>query len=634
MTHTQDAPLLFEVSDYAGVVALLRGRAHTGREQALLGISLLRTGELGEAELPLLRASVLGDDEGAIEYGNLLRLTGRFDEAARRLEAISSTVQDTELKFRAWRWWGVSDFQAGRTEAGVNRTERAWHGYVALGDDALSARVAQSLAQMYLLTGQPQLARRLLQDAVRALPVEPDSAPRLTALKSLLDLQVSDGDFSGADETLLEVRRTLRPGAPKLNVLYLNTSIAELHRLRGDERGYELMLDDLQTDLEGVDDYGLQQWVTSRVAEHQSLRHQHGAALRTLHAFQVPMNQWPAALWATDGVLRRRRGDYPGGYDSLGRAVALAQEAGDEAGTVRALLHRAACALEAGNALPDHEREAARLLQEAMTLLLRLKSFAQFRPDLEELHHLMAFAVLDPDTAPYVEPLMDEFGQLTGQHRLVEDGAMRLQLTTLGKVSISRDGQALSFLYLHTPLLLAYLHLHPNRTRAEIQRDLFPERDAKTASSYARQCIWDLRDKLGAAVVRFEGPHHAPRYRLGHSVQVELDYEALLEATSRNEVVRALSLYRGPFMAGMEESEWVMTRRDEALLALGFELRQQMAVHRQAGDLRRVVMFANQLLKHDPLNCEVLQERVEAARTYAAPSELARYVAQLNRFLN
>lgn len=40
-------------------------------------------------------------------------------------------------------------------------------------------------------------------------------------------------------------------------------------------------------------------------------------------------------------------------------------------------------------------------------------------------------------------------------------------------------------------------------------------------------------------------------------------------------------------MAGMKESEWMMARRDGALLALGFELRGQVEIHRRARNLQQ-----------------------------------------------
>lgn len=106
---------------------------------------------------------------------------------------------------------------------------------------------------------------------------------------------------------------------------------------------------------------------------------------------------------------------------------------------------------------------------------------------------------------------------------------------------------------------------------------------------------------------------------------VELDLQELLGAIARHEVARALALYRGEFLPGVEPSEWVFQKRDEARLALTIELRRQMRHARTRGDERRVVLFANQLLQADPLDVDALRERVRAATAAGAPApELAR----------
>ncbi|GAA5512393.1 hypothetical protein Dcar01_01107 [Deinococcus carri] len=131
----------------------------------------------------------------------------------------------------------------------------------------------------------------------------------------------------------------------------------------------------------------------------------------------------------------------------------------------------------------------------------------------------------------------------------------------------------------------------------------------------------------------FEGPHNAPRYRLGHLVQVDLDVTQVAEAVARGEIAWALALYRGPFLPGVEDSAWVQHKREEVLLALTFELRHQMVHHQTQGDLKRVILLANPYLPIDPFGREVLEERVAAARQVASPQELARYTAELNRHL-
>lgn len=515
----------FQAGLYASVIDLLVGNARSARDHALLGIAFLRTGQLAQAELLLHRAAILGDAEGTVEYGNLLRLLGRLDEARAHFENVLPGLQDPELKLRALRWWGVSAFADGDSEEGLKKVERAWHGYVALGDDALTASVTQSLAQMHAVLGHVARAKLLLQEALHALPLEPDPAPRLSALKNLLDLQIKGGEFQGAHTTLVAAKQALARNAAPRVAAHLLCSEAELYRLSGEYLAYARTLEALHPLAEALGDHHLRVWAISRLAEHQSLMHLHGQAVETLHGFGCPAHQWPPELWATDGVLRRRRGDYENACDRLKIAAGQFRRANATPELIRVLLHLAACELRL-----RREEDAARSLSEALMDMLRLKQLHEFKPDLEELSELLHHALLEPDLAPYLEPLLDRLAHLAGTPRLPEDGAMRLHVTTLGRVAVTRDGEEVRFAYPNSPLVLTYLALHPGRTRAQMQLELFPDKDDQVGSSYIRQCIWDLRDKLGPEVVGCSGPHRAPLYRLGPLVSVELDFTHLLAA--------------------------------------------------------------------------------------------------------
>ncbi|GAA5535032.1 hypothetical protein Dalu01_03453 [Deinococcus aluminii] len=623
-----DIEAQFEAGQFGAVITLLEGEARTAREHALLGLSLLYTGRLEEAELSLTRASLLGDPEGQVELGNALRLLGRFDEAVTHLQAIAPDLTG-ELQLRCLRWWGVAEFQAGQTQEGLKRVERAWHGYIALGNEELTGRVTVSLAQMYNMLGDARRAKLLLSEAVRVLPSLPDPAPRLTALKALLELQIAHSEFVKARKTLVDAKQTLtQVDSPRLRML-LMTSEAELLRVSGNYSGYLSLLEDLRLHAEGLQDHNLRVWTISRLAEHQSLIGQHSQALYTLLGFERKPAEWPAELWATSGVLARRRADLLGASVDLRKAAQMFRDAGRIRELVRVQLHLAAAALQL-----KEEATVATVLKEALTHMLRLRQLNEFRPDLEELNELLHYAVLEPEIAPYMEPLLDNLANLAGAPRLPEDGAIALQVTTLGRAAVQKDGEEVKFTYAGTVPILVYIALKPGRTRAEMQLELFPEKDAKSGAAYMRQCLKELRDKLGPQIVRFEGPHQAPWYALGQDVHVDLDLQHFRDALSGGEVARALALYRGPFLPDLEESEWAQQVRDEALLALTFELRNQMARYEAEGDHQRVVLLANQYLRIDPHEHEVLELRLKAAEAFAPPHELAKYTADLRRMFN
>ena len=596
--------------------------------ERMLGLSLLYLGRLEEAELRLTCASVHGDPEAQVELGNVLRLLGRFGEAAAHFQGIEPGLCG-ELHLRCLRWWGVAEFQAGQTQVGLRRVERAWHGYLGLDNEEWTARVTVSLAQMHSVLGNTRRARLLLTEAVEVLPSLPDPAPRLSALKALAEMQVAGGDVAEATATLELARATLRlADSPRLRALLLSTE-AECLRRSGDEGRYRETLEEVHLQATELQDYPLRVWAVSRLAEAQSLAGQHGLALATLLGFGAAPEDWPPEIQATSGVLARRRGDYPGAARDLAGAAGRLRAAGSLPELVRVELHWAAAALGLGE-----EVTAAQVLQDALSHLLRLRHKVEFRADLEELGELLHFALLEPEVAPYLESLLDDFAHLAGTPRLPEDGSMTVQLTTLGRTAVRLDGQAITFTYAGTAAILAYLILKPGQTRAQMQLDLFPEKDARSGAAYMRQGLKELRDKLGAGVLHFEGPHQAPRYWLGRGVQAEFDVHHLRAALEGGELARALALYRGTFLPTLEHSEWAQGWRDELALLLGYGLRAQLERYQASGDLRRVVLLANQALKLDPHDPELLEVRLRAAEGTAAPHELARYTAEWRRLMN
>lgn len=620
---------LFEAGQYGEVIMRLNDAPGiTAHESALLGLSLMRVGRLLEAETPLTKAAVLGEPEAQVELGNLLRVLGRLDDAVEHFKSLADNLTG-ELQLRAFRWWGVTEFQAGHVDQGLRLCERAWYGYLALGDNELTARVTQTLALMHAKIGDHARAKQMYVEAIRALPEKPVPYPRLTALTNLLDLQIETGEFDRARATLKEARITLQNTDSLRPRALLLGSEAELLRITGDYAGYANALQELQPLAEAVQDHQLLVWTISRSAEHFSAMGLHGKALEILHAYGKRSSDWPPELVATGGVIARRRGQYAEAEADLDRAARVFRERGRTPELIRCLLHLADAALHTG-----HEVSAASALREALMEMLRLRYLVSFRPDLEELSELLHFAVLEPDLAPYMEPVLDNLANLAGAPRLPEDGLMRLQVTTLGRVVVFKDNVPVEFTLKGSPLLLAYLALHPGRTRAEIQLDLYPDKDSVTGANYIRAAIKELRDKLGQEVVSFEGPHNAPWYRLGRLVHVDLDLVHFHEALAKGEVARALALYRGEFMPDIEDSEWAAQKRDEALLALTFELRTQMARFQADGDYRRYILLANQYLRADPFDREVLESRVEAAKIVSPNQELAKYVAELNRLHN
>ncbi len=617
-----------ELGLYGSVIAALKDVAHTPEEQCLLGLAYLRDGQFLEAELPLLMAARQADPEAGVEYGNLLRVLGRYEEALVQFSDLHPQLTG-ELALRCLRWWGVAELQNGDPEGGIRRLERAWHGYMSLGEPEITARVTNSLAQMYLRTGDHGRARHLFQESLRQLPEFPVPQPRLTALHGLMDLQIHQGDYMGGEETLRLMGRALKHTSSVREHCMVLMARSELQHLTGKLELYTENLEEIGRQAAEIHDHELSVWVTAKLAEHYSTLGRYSEALRLLVGFGVPQDEWPAELWAAYGMLQRRRHQPAEAEDALNRAAAAFRQQGRVPELIRVLMHAAAAALQC-----DHGDYAVTHLKEALFEMLRLKLHASFQPDFAELQELIHYALLEPETAPLLEPVLDNLAHLAGSPRLPEDGFMRLQLSTLGRATVYRDNAEVPLSLRGSALLLAYLYLYPNRTRQELQLALYPDKDPNTGGGYIRSAIAELREKLGREVITFAGPRNAPTYRLGSQVHVELDLLAFREAAEAGQIARMMALYRGEFMPDISDSEWVLEIREETLMILTAQLRAQLCGYEREGNWRRVILVANQYLKFDAHDVEVLETRLRAAQAVGNPQEIARYHAQLKRTYN
>ena len=444
-------------------------------------------------------------------------------------------------------------------------------------------------------------------------------------LRGLASIQLQETDYSGAQESINKLR-SLNIDSDLENAKLLSIE-AEYYNLTGNTALYTYSLEELRTLLYDLQDYELRWWTAIRLADLYSVQGKHSKALEVLHDLS-PSPELPPALLATRGILMRRRGHLSLAIQDLQAAVNELRGK-DTRMLLRSQLHLSDALRRSGE-----EDESGRVLREALTLLMQDRQRGAYKPDLEELRELTQHAMLDPDSAPYMEAVLDQLAILTNTQPIYEDTLMHLQVFTLGRAVVMKDGEEVQLTLQGSALTLAYLTLHPNRTRAEIQADLYPDKEPETGASYFRSVFRELRQKFGQHILIMEGPHKQPRYRMGRGVHIDLDAKELQEALRRGEVARALALYRGPFLQHMDESEWANALRDELSTGLGLELRGRLDRAVAAGDLKRGLLLCNQYLRVDPLDQDILELRVELARKVGAPHELARYMVELQRFLN
>lgn len=582
---------------------------------------------MDRAEPFLLKAFASGDQEATVEYGNFLRASGRLEEAVDHFTFHREGLKG-ELQLRLIRWLGVSLFLLNKKIDGIRQCERAWLGYIAVGDEITAGKVAQNLAIMFIDIGKTRKAEDLLKDCINNFRFK-DRSLYFNASKTLADLYIEIGRVKQAQAIVDDITLDAS-NLSSHDLMHFRGTRAMLYDLSGRYDDYKNEVERIYEYAIDTQAYTLRVWATVRLIDIYSRSGDFGKALKIMYAILEPgSTSMPSELRMPKAVLHRRRGEISLAIQELEMLRREQQEEAMGKEQIKIILH-----LAYAYYLERRFEETASTLREALEGLLRLSSQTVFKPELEEMSELLHYASMEPSLAPYLEPVMENLAGILGGPLPEEAEQVRLQVYTLGQVSVSKDGETVAFSLKGSVPLLVYLAQRPNRTRAELQLDLYPDKEPDAASAYIRQSIRELRELLGREVIIHEGPHNQPRYRLGSTVRLDLDLIRFTDAVQQGEMARALALYRGEFLPGMEESDWVFQQREEARLKLTFELKNQMAHHREQQEWRRVILLANQYLRVDPYEFEVHEWRVEAARRVGNTSELAKYVSQMNALGN
>lgn len=609
------------------ITALEQQRPATAEEWRILGLAYLRSGRYLDAESPLTQASVLGDQEASVEYGNLLRVTGRLQQACNHFEKIVPALEG-ELKFRAERWWGVAQYQAGDLEGGLRRSERAWHGYMALGDDLATMRVTTTLATLCRLAGQIERAGALYREALRTLPDYPYPDARFTALQGLAGLYVEQGRTEAVEQLLPELRRLAELIGSPLQAAHARTVEIEALRLRGRSGEVVEALWEMFHQLEDLPDVLIRRWVTVRLADQLSLSGQHTKAYFVLYRYaKVDDQSVDPEVQAVTGMLMRRQGQAAQARDHLIQAVA-ALEAGQPLQAARARLHLADAYFQLAQV-----SEGYATLQHALVTLMSQQGSAVIKGDLDELGELVSRALLEPGLAPFMESLQE---QLMQQPQPLTFTPMRqVEVRTFGIQGgeLRIGGQNVVTMLSGTILTLAYLHLHPNITRADLQLALYPDKDGETGANYFRSVFRELRQILGPDCLVVSGPARTPHYRLNPELRISLDLTAFQVAIQQERLSRALALYTGPFLNG-NDSPWVQEVQEECEVQLQVLLRLRIQDAEVTGDSARALLLWNRFIALFPHDVEALEARLKVAEKVAPATEVAQYQQVMRRALS
>lgn len=138
-----------------------------------------------------------------------------------------------------------------------------------------------------------------------------------------------------------------------------------------------------------------------------------------------------------------------------------------------------------------------------------------------------------------------------------------LRIGVLGRLSLELDGRQLPPpVGRPARMLVGWLALHPGaHSRAKVAALLWPDVLDESARGSLRVALVDLRRALGEAA---EPALHATRDEIGLRDSPELDVDArrFHELLAAGEAEKALALWRGELLDGLEPGDWLLAMRD------------------------------------------------------------------------
>ena len=216
---------------------------------------------------------------------------------------------------------------------------------------------------------------------------------------------------------------------------------------------------------------------------------------------------------------------------------------------------------------------------------------------------------------------------------------MRIAVQTLGSLRVERDGEEISSLPRQTVRCALFLYLAVQR---EVTRDaamglLWPDKDPDRARGALNQTLYELRKVLGEDWVKTQGDF----FRVSEDVEVDaLQFEARV---GEGDHEGALTLYRGPFLAGSAPpagigfEHWSERQRSHYETEHRKARRGRVEELYEAGDREGALAVARSWWEKDPLEDEaahwVIRLLAELGRKSQALKTYDQYAATLKQEL-
>ncbi|GGR06002.1 hypothetical protein [Deinococcus ruber] len=616
----------------ADLAALSTSSGMQVSDRTMYGISLLRLGHFQKAEVELAAAAEQGSSEAAVEYANLLRATGNQQRAAQQLTLLLPSLSG-ELKYRALRWLGVCENMLGLS-GGLEHLEEARMGYVGIGDAEMAARLTQTISVMYALRGRHREALTLLDGALPVLERQLNQRPFLTALLTQADLQLDAHLYAEAQATLARsLSLSLELGAEyQWRRAMLVSVLAAL--LRGDIGQFLALIPPTLAAAQATNDSEVLEHLSVWLADHHSRLGDQAKAVSIMAELYARVPEPGVHVQIAEGVLARRRGDYHGSYRLLMQLHERAIKLNSPHQAIRASLQ----ALYALYQMKDFER-VNQELPTALASIVRLGikgGPVALRPDMAELSELFLYAQGHAPSAPLLASILGESSELVlAQAGLFVTGTL-IELMTLRQVMVVKDGvpQHLPGIQARVIVsILLYVALHPDCSLDELQTALFPERTPEAASKTVRRGLAHIETSLGKLIEK-GGHYHDPTFRIAAKVSLRSDHQLVLQRAAEGNVIGMLAAFKGEFLPGLDESEWVQEIRSSLQASIQAALEPALIEAELRGAHAQVVRLCTQALRVLPNDLDLMERRIAAAQQAAMSIELARFQSELKHSLN
>jgi two-component SAPR family response regulator len=260
-------------------------------------------------------------------------------------------------------------------------------------------------------------------------------------------------------------------------------------------------------------------------------------------------------------------------------------------------------------------------------VMLRLNIRTLEQMDKRDLGVLLEAAALEPELEIYLEPLYPRSTELPSVHTL--------EVITLGKTpEIRLNGTPLGHVRTLSAVLLVYLALRPDRSKAEILLEVFSERDEAAANNNLKATLFDLRSMLGKEAILAQGSQRTnARYSINSNFVVKLDLHVFQQAVTSLDWPVVFNTYHAPFLHGFEGSFWVDQKRNELAESMLLSLQKSLTELERAGNWAKMMPLCTKYLERDPLAYEIHQIRIRAAQNHGDLIKLARFRSEYQNAL-